>query len=149
MFALLALALLTDTHADDDLTCVPETAPTLAGDLGTFLDDKGRAFVGCRRSAGECQSSCPERNGEAELDAGICPEGSYEGSYACYCPTGEPEVPDLGELPEGAQLIGCRPSPGECINSCPTRQGRWVEDPSICDPDDPFSSDGGGACYCF
>ncbi len=134
--------------ADPDTmgACELGSSPALAGDLQAFIDEKGRAFIGCRPSPGECASSCPERNGQAELDPSICPRGSYEGEYTCYCPTEDPEPPDLGD--EGA-FIGCRPSAGECINSCPSRQGRWVQAPAICDPDDPFSPDGGGACYCL
>ena len=30
-------------------------------------------------------------------------------------------------------FVGCRPSPGECVNSCPDRHASWALDPEQCD----------------
>jgi len=42
-------------------------------------------------------------------------------------------------------FMGCRPSPGECINSCPTRRAAWETDATKCDPKDYANK---LACYC-
>lgn len=41
--------------------------------------------------------------------------------------------------------VGCRPSAGECINSCPERRAMWFEDIAQCE----FDPSGLLACYCL
>lgn len=43
-------------------------------------------------------------------------------------------------------FVGCRPSPGECVHSCPTRKAAWHEDKNLCDPEDYRNR---LACYCI
>ena len=42
--------------------------------------------------------------------------------------------------------VGCRPSAGECVNSCATRKAYWELDATKCDPHDHFNR---LACYCL
>ena len=43
-------------------------------------------YVGCRPSVGECQNSCAQRNGRAEIIPQLCdPKSSWE-KFACFCP---------------------------------------------------------------
>ena len=44
------------------------------------------------------------------------------------------------------RYVGCRPSPGECVHSCPYGKAAWEKDSSLCDPSDFYE---GLACYCF
>lgn len=49
--------------------------------------------------------------------------------------------------PPRGTFVGCRPSAGECINSCPTRNGTYVDDFESCPGlGDPHHVRGG--CFC-
>ncbi|GEM_PF-5990922 len=100
-------------------------------------------FIGCRPSPGECVASCPDRQASWALDPEQCDLHGPE-PYACSCLVeGEP-TPE--EPPEGAVYVGCRPSLGECVNSCPTRNAWGTEDPGSCPPE---LGEGSVACYCL
>ncbi|MBX3227423.1 MAG: hypothetical protein KIT84_13800 [Labilithrix sp.] len=102
-------------------------------------------FVGCRPSAGECRSSCPDGRYRYVLPDARCPgiADMPQDRGACIC--GESAEPPP-EAPPGT-FIGCRPSAGECMNSCPTRQGSYVDDwPACPEAGDPLHVRGG--CFC-
>ncbi len=122
--------------------CPLPPSPLLDTALADVLDTD-RVFMGCRPSAGECVNSCPDRRGQSEVDPAVCdPSSPYEG-LACYC------LLETSPIPEGPPpdhfFMGCRPSAGECMNSCPSRKGYAEADPSVCDPDSYYE---GLACYC-
>ena len=100
-------------------------------------------FIGCRSTPGECVNSCPDRRASWEVDPERChPEGPEPLACSCLVESEpEPETP-----PEGAWYVGCRPSPGECVNSCPTRDAWMQEDPGSC-PEEGI--EGAWACYCL
>lgn len=100
-------------------------------------------FVGCRPSAGECYNSCPDhRYRFIAPDARCMPDDPHERG-ACVCGDAPAPPPDP---PEGT-FVGCRPSAGECTNSCPTRQGTYVPNwPACPEAGDPLGMDGG--CFC-
>ncbi|MBX3204300.1 MAG: hypothetical protein KF764_04490 [Labilithrix sp.] len=103
------------------------------------------SFVGCRRSAGECRSSCPDGRSRFDLPDARCPGSGDDPRDVGACSCGADEAP-IPEPPSG-QLIGCRPSAGECAMSCPSRRGSFVERwPSCPEAGDPewFR----GACFC-
>lgn len=43
-------------------------------------------------------------------------------------------------------LVGCRPSPGECVNSCAYRKAEWQLGAAGCDPE---SYSERYACWCY
>lgn len=53
---------------------------------------------------------------------------------------------ETSELRNKKFFVGCRPSPGECVNSCATRRAIWEIDQTKCDPQDHFNR---LACYCL
>lgn len=101
-------------------------------------------YVGCRRSPGECRASCPDARFLFRDPDARCP-GAGDAPYdtgACTC--GEDATPP--ERPDGA-FVGCRPSAGECVMSCPTRRAAYVEGlPECPGPGDPPHVR--GACFC-
>jgi len=101
-------------------------------------------FVGCRKGLGQCHNSCPERSGHGQEDPDRCPHAQLEGSFACFC--GHSTEP-LPEEPDADQYyyLGCRVSPGECLNSCSRRQGIALRHPNRCPPE---LLEGDFACYC-
>jgi hypothetical protein len=140
--------------------CAPEVATILPSQALVASDDPGRILMGCRPSAGECGNSCPTPGFAWEIDPAMCnPDEPFtvNGGGVCWCltevvpvpddPDPEPDTTDPAE--EEGFFMGCRPSPGECVSSCPTRKATSKVDPALCDPDDPFSNDGGVACYCL
>jgi hypothetical protein len=112
--------------------------------LNTVDAERGGTFVGCRPSLGECQNSCAERDGKGFEDRNACPENQGEGVFACYC--GSPPAP-LPEPPsaDDYDFIGCRPSQGECFNSCNSRKGVSYKHPEVCPVE---AGDGEFACFC-
>jgi hypothetical protein len=101
-------------------------------------------FVGCRPSVGECKNSCPERDGDARSDESLCQKDGDE-PWACFCGGAQPEEPREDPDPSTHTFIGCRPNAGECVNSCPNRQGYGVENTMRCPREAP---DGVFACFC-
>ena len=145
-------------------SCEPDVATIVPSLAMVANDDPERILMGCRPSAGECGNSCPTAGFAWEIDPAMCnPDEPFtvNGGGVCWClnetvPVPEPEPepePDTGDSDpadeEAGFFIGCRPSPGECQNSCPTREVISKVDPALCDPDEPFSSEGGVACYCL
>lgn len=107
----------------------------------TLVLKADEVFVGCVPSFGECRNSCVDHNSRVETDA---PQCLFEiDSLGCFCGTPN-ELPPV-KVPEGFMFIGCRPSAGECMNSCPSRSGMAQDSPEICKTGydlEPF------ACYC-
>ena len=101
-------------------------------------------FVGCRPSAGECRSSCPDGRFLFLVPDDRCPADSFEERGACVCGDREEEPPPA--TPEGT-FVGCRPSAGECVNSCPTHAATYVADWPAC-PEAGDPPDMHGGCFC-
>ena len=102
-------------------------------------------FVGCRPSPGECRASCPDRRFRFVDPDARCPAAGDAPNDTGACLCGD-EAPPPPERPEGV-FFGCRPSAGECLLSCPTRRGAYVEGW----PDCPAASDPAyvrGGCFC-
>jgi len=98
-------------------------------------------FIGCRPSAGECVHSCPQRDGTAQQIEDLCPTNSRE-PMACFCPVAA--APAALEPPASTHTyVGCRPSAGECLNSCPQRNGHFVAGSQRCKNERDR-----GACFC-
>lgn len=77
-------------------------------------------FVGCRPSLGECQMSCPERNGKGVENADECQNDPSGFAVGCYCPIGfQPPPIDSSKF----DFLGCYYSSGECSQIC---RGRTV-----------------------
>jgi len=106
--------------------------------------ERGGLFVGCRRSLGECQNSCAQRDGRGYQDLAACPQEQNEGEFACYCGQDTEPVPEAPPA-NRYDFIGCRPSQGECLNSCPTRKGVTYRHPEVCPVE---AGDGEFACFC-
>ena len=102
-------------------------------------------FVGCRPSAGECSNSCADHR-STFLDADArCPGAgdSLRDTGACLCG----ERPSLPLPPPRGTFVGCRPSAGECMMSCPTGRGTYVDEYEECPgAGDPSFVRGG--CFC-
>jgi hypothetical protein len=110
-----------------------------AGELKETQSSGGQLFVGCAPSVGECQSSCPSRDGQGVRDPERCQE-SYA-PFACTCP-GDQQVRPEPPSESTHRFVGCSPSPGECRNSCPTRKIITFQNAEPCEETLDFG------CYC-
>jgi hypothetical protein len=139
---LICLALLAPRAFAQECGLGPGAEAPLAAPVQALSEDLDRVFAGCRPSPGECVMSCPDRQAAWELDASLCDAGGRE-PFACYCLVDA--EPELEDPPEGSFYVGCRPTAGECVNSCPTRNAWMQEDPGSC-PEE--LGEGTLACYC-
>jgi hypothetical protein len=107
-------------------------------------DTEGMIFVGCGPSVGECQQSCPERNGRGLTDTPECRDDNTA-PIACYCPTGStpnrPEV-DLSKF----YFAACVLNGAECKHSCSNKTIYFQPFDKHCASEGPESSQNG--CYC-
>ncbi len=56
------------------------------------------------------------------------------------------KVPQTIFTPDHKFFVGCRPSVGECFNSCPDHRAMAEEDREKCDPESVWER---FACYCL
>lgn len=91
------------------------------GAAGSYANQKSEAyvgtgvFVGCVPTPSECRYSCPERNGEGQIDANLCPDS--QSPVACRCP-GDSSEDHESAIKDTHDFVSCDRSPSECRYTC-------------------------------
>lgn len=66
-------------------------------------------------------------------------------SLSSYANVPAPKLDHVSAAPKDEIYVGCRPSAGECKNSCPNRNGKAKIMPELCDPKNKAER---FACFC-